>query len=295
MSWRTRAATIVAVAASLLSFSTQAQTLYAATGSSLAGTLYTVNPATAAVTPVGPLLIGAAPISLTGLAMHPTTGVLYGLTGSSSPNNPNSIVTVNPLTGAATLVGATGSAGIADLAFNSAGTLYGFAQGSTLATINLATGAATLLGASGLCGGTTFGGGLAISGAGTAFVATCHANGTLDTLNVGTGAGTVGPALGGAPIPAGNVSAMAFSGAGTLFAVDLTTGGGPADLVTINTATGAVTTIGALPNATDALAFAVALAAVGPQQTPTLSEWALIALALVLGAAGSIAVARRKA
>jgi hypothetical protein len=65
--------------------------------------------------------------------------------------------------------------------------------------------------------------------------------------------------------------------------------------VTINTATGAITNVGALPNGIDALAFAPAPVVIASTPVPTLGEWTLIALALAIGAAGAIAFGRRNA
>ena len=61
---------------------------------------------------------------------------------------------------------------------------------------------------------------------------------------------------------------MSFSPSGLLLAVN-SNGGSPANtrLVTINTATGAVATIGTLPDDTDALAFT----GTGPNLAPTLT------------------------
>ncbi len=111
-----------------------------ATGSSAAGTLSQTNPATGASTAIGPVTAGGLPLSLTGLAQQISTstttpGTLYGATGESSPNNPSSLVTINPATGQATVIGQFHTSGgtvhgMADIVFappNSpcAGTLLG--------------------------------------------------------------------------------------------------------------------------------------------------------------------------
>ena len=96
--------------------------LYGATGGNVNSDLYTVNTATGATTSLGP--IGFA---VTGLAVDPTTGTLYGSTSMQSPSNPGSIIAINKTTGAGTLVGSIGMPGeeVADLTFDAAGTLYG--------------------------------------------------------------------------------------------------------------------------------------------------------------------------
>jgi IPTL-CTERM motif len=292
MNMRTRIASTVAFLALILSGSASAQTLYAATGSNgVPGQLFTVNPATAAATLVGPILDGVTPIAITGLAFHPTTGVLYAVSAGGG-GEPRTFFTINPATGAATRISALGALQASDLSFNAAGVLFAWQQTNLLATVNLATGVPTPLGASGIAG--TTGGGLAINGAGTAFLSATTATGTLDTVNTATGAGTTGPAITGAVFP-NAMDAMAFSG-GTLFAVNTNTGGiASTHLVTINTATGAVTDIGALPNDTDAIAFSTPVAAAGPAAVvPTLSTWALVLMMLLIGTLGTVAVGLRK-
>jgi hypothetical protein len=115
--------------------------LYAALGGTqTTSDLYLLDPADGSETVIGP--IGFA---LTGLAFHPGTGVLYGVTSNNSAANPRSLITVNTTTGAGTLVGALGIASpVADCGFTNAGVLYGYrANTGTLYTINLLTGAAT--------------------------------------------------------------------------------------------------------------------------------------------------------
>jgi hypothetical protein len=294
MNMRTRIVRLIAGFALIACGAASAQTLYIATGSNgVNGQLFTVNPVTAAATLVGPILEGVNPISITGLAFHPTTGVLYAVSGGS-PTDPRSLFTINTTTGAATRIGAAGVLQASDLSFNSAGVLFAWRQNlNVLATVNLATGVPTSLGASGIAG--TTGGGLAINAGGTAFLSATTATGTLDTVNTATGAGTTGPAITGAPFT-NAMNSMAFNGA-TLFAVNSNNGGvASTRLVQINTATGAVTNIGALPNDTDAIAFGPAAApgVGGEQQIPTLGQWGLILTALLLGALGAAAIRARE-
>jgi hypothetical protein len=292
MYWRTCAAAILATA-SLLSLSAQSQTLYVAPGSGgVAGNLYTVDPGSGAATIVGPLLVGAAPIALTGMAFDPTTNTLYGITSVQSPNIPRHLVRINRSTGAAIDVGALGIGG-ADLAFAANGTLYmSSGQATNIYTVNTATGVATLLGATGV---SNVGSALAINAAGTAFFAGNGASGALSTINLATGAATPGPLLTGAPIPGGaggSINSMKFDAGGNLFAVNNRNAVVPDFLVRIDTTTGAVTTVGPLPLAIDALAFGPA---VEPFSVPTLGQWALVALALMLAATGAVALRRRQA
>ena len=241
-----------------------AETLYVATGSKgAAGVLYTVNPNTAAFTQVAPILVGGSPIGMTGLAFNPLNGVLYGVTGLESPNFVRNLVTINPATGAATVVGVIldpdfgSSLGLTDLSFRSDGTLFGISP-SEMYTINLSNAALTTIGPT---GENVPGGGLAFSPSGALFSAG-KATGTLDTLNTSTGARTVGPTLTNSPHAGdlGAMTALAFNSAGTLFGSDSDRAQNGAttvavDLVTINTATGVVTNVGVLPNDIDAIAF----------------------------------------
>lgn len=227
--------------------------LYGATGGNLNSDLYSVNTTTGVTTSIGP--IGFA---VTGLAIDPISGTLYGSTSLQSPSNPNSIITIDRATGAGTLVGAVGIPGeeVADLTFDAAGTLYGWIEiyGDDLVTIDTATGAATVVGNSAL---STFGSGLADVN-GTLFYSGDGVTGALRTVNKTTGLTTVVTTLRGAPPTTDGIAAMAVHpDTGALFGVALNDSDvvHPAFLVTINTTTGEVTTIGALPNDFDAITF----------------------------------------
>src|SRR5262245_59057174 len=100
------------VLVALLSFATRsdAGTLYAATAAGAAGQLYILNPANGTVIQnVGPLNdVNNVNYPITGLAFHPTTGVLYGSTGNNNPSGANTdarLVRVNPATGLVTDIG----------------------------------------------------------------------------------------------------------------------------------------------------------------------------------------------
>ncbi len=119
--------------------------LYGAFGGlSVTSDLYTIDPDDASLTAVGP--IGFA---LTGLAFDPTDGTLYGATSVNSAASPKSLIAVDPVTGAGTLVGAfTGGIQVTDLAFADDGNLYGWhpAASPNLVSIDKATGATTVIG-----------------------------------------------------------------------------------------------------------------------------------------------------
>jgi len=195
-------ARFAAVALAMLATSVVAQTLYATTvrryvgPSELGGALYVVDPKTAKAKLVGPLRIpGLRSVGVTGLAVHPRTKVLYGITAGLTPELRPSLITIDPRTAEAKLVGPLGSAGT-DINFDAKGNLLvWFADSNELGKIDLATGAATSIGPSGLAGA---GGGLAIDRKGTVYVAPNTAAGTLDIVDTRTGAGTPGPTLTGA-------------------------------------------------------------------------------------------------
>jgi hypothetical protein len=144
--------------------------LYAADGGGghLAN-LYVMDPTTGAIV----LTVGPIGFAVTGLAIDPVTGVLYGSTGQHSPNAPNSLIRIDRTTGQGTLVGSygIGNQTMADLTFTSDGALYGWLQpaDSCLHTINQTTGQATPVGACSRVG--TFGSGLAADASNTIYLA----------------------------------------------------------------------------------------------------------------------------
>ena len=259
---------VVLAALSVFSLAGRAEAgpLYAATAAGADGELYILNKATGAVIQdVGPLNDAAgANYSVTGLAFHPTTGVLYGATGNANTAAQATLVSINPATAQVTVIGAFNAgpvsgggnpATMADLDFDAAGNLYGVGSvgGPDLYSVNVATGQATLIGANGVSTSTS-GGGLAISAGGVFYgTPTSSRYGTYDS---GTGAYTniTNPTK---PAGTGAYSALAFDGA-VLFG--LNTGPGsppPTHIVTIDPTTGAVTDIGASVNSLDAIAVQI--------------------------------------
>ncbi len=240
----------------------RAETLYAASVRSLAGagaqgiagSLYTVNLASGSATFIAPIkLNGVQPIGITGLAAHPNTGDFYAITSPLATDLPHSLVTLDPATGKATLIGDLRFAG-SDVAFNRAGILFTWLPSTgQLGLVDIVTGAVTPIGPAGPSGSPA---GLAIDAQGTAYITPKGAAGTLDTVDIATGALKVGPPLTGAPFPSA-INSMTFTPSGLLLAVN-SNAGAPAStrLVTINVATGVVSNIGTLPDDTDALTFA---------------------------------------
>lgn len=243
-------------------------TLYAGLGSTATTSdLYTVDRQTGVTASVGP-----SGFALTGLAFRPSDGVLFGVTSNLSAANPRSLVTIDPNTGAGTLVGALGVVnGIADITFRSDDTLFGFSPGTRqLYTINTSTGAATAVSATAIPA--------PIQGLGIAFDANNvlwtfpkGTSGAYYTVDPNTAALTLQGTLSNSPI-AGSIAAAAFDEAGVLYVVI----SAPTwYLATINLSTGVISAVGITDDFMDALAFTPA-----PPRVPvkvTLTEW-LVAL-----------------
>lgn len=286
---------LAACGAMLLATASFAQTLYATSirtiasggGDRVVGNLYTINLATATATLVAPIRMhGNTAVGITGLATHPATGVLYGITSAQSPVNPRCLVTIDPATGDAELVAPLGAPG-SDIAFDSDGHLYVWLpETRQLGQVDLATAAVRAIGPPGPSGTT---GGIAIDDKGQAYVTPAGAVGQLDRVDTKTGIITPGPMLGHAPFPSG-INAMTFSPSGLLLALN-SNGGSPASvrLVAINTATGAVSTIGSLPDDSDGIAFAGSRQREIGAALATISGRTLALLSLVLGLAIALA------
>jgi hypothetical protein len=251
------------------------------------GTLYTIDPATAAASVVAPIrLDGVEPIGIAGLAVHPATGAFYGITGRYSFAAPHSLVRVDPATGRATLIGPLHAVG-SDIGFSPNGTLYTWLpELKQLGTIDLASGNTTPIGSPGTDEAAPSGA-LAITSNETGYVAATGATGTLDRLDLKTGARSRGPALKGAPYPSA-ITNLSFSPWGKLFAVNANSGA-PADtmLVTIDPETGAVSVIGRLPTDIEALIFA----AERPNPASSRGNWLWLSVSLaILALAASVAM-----
>jgi hypothetical protein len=253
----------------------------------LGGTLYSVDIANGTTRMIAPLRIGGViPIGLTGIAVHPKTGVHYGITAGLSPNVPRSLVTIDPTSGNATLVGSLGQSG-SDIRFDPHGTLYiWLTEPPRLGTVNLGTGAATPLGDSGYVD--ALGGAIAFDEKGTLFVSATNAGGTLDKLDLATGRAITGPRMNGAPYLS-SLNSMAFSGSGDLYAVNSNLGApAKSHLVKIDPVTGNVTPIGPLPNDSDPVAFVPPSYAAGGSWPAR--QWMYLVLAFVLGAGVGFAI-----
>jgi hypothetical protein len=295
MRFRKAAAAFVA----LLATSAVAQTMYAVSVreytdpgyKGVEGNLYTVDTENAATTLVAPLMVaGRTPIGLKGLAVHPVTGVFYGVTAANASSIPRSLVTIDPTNGNVTRVGDLGY-DTSDIEFDQDGTLYAWiAETRQLGAVNVDTGAVTLRGEKLDRGALK--GGFAFSGSGKALVASTGGNGTLDTVDLATGAVTTGPALTGAKFP-DTLGGLTFSPKGVLFAINSSSGRSrQANLVTVDPRTGKVTDLGPLPDETESLAFGAAIE--HKDMFTRLLEWRFpVLVALFIFAVIVIAVAMR--
>src|SRR5882762_8731304 len=139
----------------LLAARADALTLYASTAAGGPGELYILDSATGAVVQdVGPLNdLNNINYPITGLAFQPHSGALLGSTGNSVAGTAAMLVKINPATAQVLVIGPFNAgpvntsgtpATMADLAFDSAGILYGVGSigGPTLYTINTSTGQA---------------------------------------------------------------------------------------------------------------------------------------------------------
>jgi hypothetical protein len=245
------------LAAALVALPAPARHLYAATAhldpknGESAGQLYVINPETGRSKLIGPIRVdgGGAALAIDGLAVHPKTGALYGITWRSSPEP--SLIIIDPHSAAAKRIGPLGVRGT-DIHFDGSGTLYiWIAESHRLGTVSLETGAVTLLPPTQISGA----GGLAISPQGLAIVAGSTNGGIIDEVDVETG-----DLVGGVSVINNSVLnavyALTYMPTRSLLAVNQVKGRERGrELVSIDPESGNVTRIGALPDEVDAIAF----------------------------------------
>ncbi|HWY41467.1 MAG TPA: PEP-CTERM sorting domain-containing protein [Chthoniobacterales bacterium] len=235
-----------------------AQEVLLGTTGGAAGDLYRIDPTTGVATEIGFLASGFNVYAVTGLAFDNVTGILYGSTSNKSASSARSLVAIDPSTGAVTFIGAfgVGSETMADLTFDgTTATLYGTGSNDgNLYSIDVTTGAATAVGSSGIAAASINGAGVAANSAGQIFGAPTGANQQLVQYNKTNGSVTTVATFSGAPAPLGSIDAMAFNAGGTLYGVDIDLDKST-HLVTIDTATGAVTDVGASVALLDAIVF----------------------------------------
>jgi hypothetical protein len=128
-----------------LAFSPTTGLLYGSTGNAgtVPATLVQVNPATAAVTVVGPFNAGptktdGTPATMTDLAFDPA-GNLYGIGSIGGPQ----LYAINTTSGQATVIGSTGFSSTSGGGLAIGGAFYGSPNASSFGTYNSVTGAYT--------------------------------------------------------------------------------------------------------------------------------------------------------
>ncbi len=225
-----------------------AAVLYGAQGGpNTTSDLYIVDASNGSTTSIGP--IGFA---MTGLAFRPSDGVLFGITSNNSASNSRSLITVDPATGAGTLVGALGK-GIGDISFKSDNVLYGLdTSNMILNTINTTTGAATAVSFSAVPGAAV-GNSDAFNSADVLYAFTNFANGRFYIVDTSTGVGTQQSNMSGAPVPSASVPAACFDANDVLY-VSLVSSSS-AHLATLDVATGVLTSLGSTLSHLDAIAW----------------------------------------
>ena len=226
----------------------EVNTLYGADGA--AGnpntTLYTINPANGTkVASIGP--IG---FSVTGLAVDPTTGQLYGSTSSQDPTGgaPGSLIKIDKETGEGTFFGGREiidgcDTGTADITFTTDGQLWGWTECSDdLVKINKATGEGTVVGDSAFG---SFGSGLSADpDDNTLWFTGDGDNGLYHTVSKTTGALTSQGTLNGNNLNSINSLAWSCDGETLFGTANIDSGGGDREFITINTATDSITVVG---------------------------------------------------
>ena len=127
-----------------LAFDTNTNTLFGIDG--FTGQLVRIDPATGAATAVGPLGILVVDGLACGLGFDSNTNTLYGSIFDPA-QNADELVTIDPATGSATVVGPIGFQDVFGLAFDpNTNTLFGTdAFGADLIEIDPATGAGTFV------------------------------------------------------------------------------------------------------------------------------------------------------
>ncbi len=232
---------------------------------------------------------------LSGLTFQPGTGALFASSGLQG-NNPGTVFTINPSTGAATpLPMPTGSQGVTGLAFSLDGkTLYGAGgtngPGTELITINTTTGQGTPVGPFGIQDQIAS---LAVDPrTGLLYGGNANNDGEIYLINPSTGTATPFVTLNG-PTSFGdasgaNITGLAFDSAGNLFA-SLIIVSDDSPLGPVSLRTGAFTQLGTPGNP-----FLSDIAIAGPLATPAVPEPGTLGL-LGLGVLGLLGYRRRAA
>ena len=281
-----------------LSFTSNAQTLYSCPPPyDHNPILYTINPSTGAtLTSKEIILPGETVNGCNGMAKDPTTGVCRMILNITVPEttDPRVLVTIDPVTGIATLIGNTGDA-FAAIAFDNSGTLYGVTGDGasvpeTLYTLSKINGSATFVqtlgnGEDGEGLGFNPNNGLLYHTSGIA--SPPDPSNVFESINPNSGIVTNIPIIGNTDDYTEQL-AMVYSSGNTFLLANRN----PFFLHSITTS-GVVSDIGPMDHRAKGLAFDCGFISKGAE-VPTMSEWGLIITVLLLGFVSFI-VLRRKA
>lgn len=201
--------------------------------------------------------LGSSGARLTGLASRPSDNVLFGVTTPNDPTNPRSLFTLDPDTGAGTLIGSLGIAGpLADISFRADDTLFGFRPDTmTLYSVNTSTGAATQVSGTTVTTPPGSGMGCSFDSSDTLYAFVKPGNVPFYTVDSNTGTPTVAGTIS-SPITNGIVAAATFDENDVLWAIINEVGA--VHLTTIDVSTGVVTDIGTIAASFDALVWGFA-------------------------------------
>ncbi len=200
--------------------------------------------------------VGSVGFNVTGIAFHPGTNVLYGVTtyGDVTGGYPNSLISIDTTTGAGTYLGTLEDSlstviGMDDITFRSDGTLYGWPNNDSnlydLYTIDIDScdGAICLITKVGDSSLNTYGNGLAFDSIDNLFFFGDYDD-SFFQIDPDTGLSLSETFFSNPSGQGYNIGAAKFDSEDTLFAGRLDYDDPPSDLITVDTSTGTITSPG---------------------------------------------------
>lgn len=239
------------------------------------GHLYRVDLESRTSTLVGRILVdGTQPVGLTGMAFHPRTNVLYGITLGINDAKRAALLTIDPVTAEARVVGRL-SRPLSDISFDPDGRLFGWtANTGQLAIVDINTARVATVGET---AAPAAGGAFAIDSRGNGYVARWGSRGTLDQVDLQQGTIEAGPAVSNLA-DVSTLRSMAFSAANELLAtVSVRSTAAGSALLRIDPATGEARAVGDIPDDSEA----IAVAATRPMARSNVMRWIAYAVLAV--------------